>query len=99
MGHIAVENKRAIYNLFDAIDGDEFRVYVKKMADAYVKSYQGDAENEFSKIRQHFYSLGVKSFLMEWLRSGMRTAPEDMALALRMFLEASDTYSQTKDDG
>ena len=93
-GKVAADNKKAIYNLFDSMDGEEFRSYVKKMAEAFVESFTGEAENDFGQIRQHFYTLGVKSFLMEWLRSGMDTSPEDMALALRMILESSDLYSK-----
>ncbi len=55
---LAKENKNLVYSIFNSMGRDELEV------NTLIESYSSDKENDFDAICNHFYSLGIKSFLI-----------------------------------
>lgn len=80
----ALQNKKAIYHIYNSINRDNLERYLYNVADTLTTGYvkrqaEGlDASEESIRLITLFYKHAVVGVILEWLQRGMKDEPENI---------------------
>lgn len=91
----ALENKRAIYHIYNSLSREQLEQYLYEVTDNVMVSFVADSAKgmdvnpEDMRILVNFYKHAMVGMLLDWLKNGMRENPEYIISRLGCLLEGN----------
>lgn len=93
--HFALNNKRAVYHIYNSVSREELERYLNRIAEDVVRRMVegldaiGDVLELDRELIIHFYKCGLSGMVMAWVSEGMKADPEKLIRSLGGLLEGS----------
>jgi hypothetical protein len=96
-GRFILENRQAVYHLYNSVHRDELKRYIGKIAEQVMTRFIGRISSELTpapdsedvQIISGFYINALTGFVWDWLDNGMKADPEQMIRRLGYLFDGS----------
>lgn len=93
--HFALENKTAIYHVYDSMHKDEVVRYVHNVSGNVMSRYvdqcdkEGKAQDSDKQLIVAFYQCALSGMVIQWIETGMKEEPEDVVDRIGFLFDGS----------